>query len=65
MNDKFPLVAPAVIYDVKTETYHLYGVDNGIKHYTSKTAKNDWVLVGVITAPADKAPWHVDVKWVG
>ncbi|MGB9040562.1 MAG: hypothetical protein WCC23_18915 [Acinetobacter calcoaceticus] len=65
MNDKFPLVAPAIIYDVKTETYHLYGVDNGIRHYTSKTAKNDWVLVGVIAAPADKAPWHVDVKFVG
>lgn len=65
LNDKFPLVAPAVIYDAKTETYHLYGVDNGIRHYTSKTAKNDWVFVGIITAPADKAPWHVDVKWVG
>lgn len=65
LNDKFPLVAPAIIYDAKTETYHLYGVDNGIRHYTSKTAKNDWVFVGVITAPADKAPWHVDIKWVG
>ncbi|MBJ9442947.1 hypothetical protein I5555_10890 [Acinetobacter baumannii] len=65
LNDKFPLVAPAVIYDAKTETYHLYGVDNGIRHYTSKTAKNDWNFVGVIPAPADKAPWHVDVKFIG
>ncbi|HCT9572520.1 TPA: hypothetical protein OUC69_002881, partial [Acinetobacter baumannii] len=65
LNDKFPLVAPAVIYDAKTETYHLYGVDNGIRHYTSKTAKNDWQFVGIIPAPADKAPWHVDVKFIG
>lgn len=65
LNDKFPLAAPAIIYDVRTETYHLYGVDNGIKHYTSKTAQNDWKFVGVIPAPADKVPWHVDIKFIG
>lgn len=65
LNDKFPLLAPAILFDAKTETYHLYGVTNGIKHYTSKTLKNDWVLVGDISFPADKSPWHVDIKWVG
>ncbi|WP_174492706.1 hypothetical protein [Acinetobacter sp. Marseille-Q1623] len=65
LNDKFALVAPAVIFDAKTETYHLYGVGGGIQHYTSKTGKNDWVFVNSITTPAQYTPWHLDIKQVG
>ena len=66
LNDKFALLSPAVIFDAKTETYHLYGVGTGaIEHYTSRTAKNDWTHVGTINAPVYDRPWHVDIKQVG
>lgn len=65
------LMSPAVIYDVKTETYHLYaaGASNGsaygLIHLTSKTLKNDWEVVGLITPPANSSVWHIDVKIIG
>lgn len=65
------LMSPAVIYDVRTETYHMYAVGRsngsayGLIHLTSKTLKNDWEVVGLITPPSDSSVWHVDVKIIG
>ena len=65
------LMSPAVIYDAKTETYHMYAVGRsngsayGLIHLTSKTLKNDWALVGLITPPSGSSVWHVDVKIIG
>ena len=70
-NQSGTLKSPAVIYDVKTETYHLYAVGQsngsayGLIHLTSKTLKNDWEVVGLITPPSGSSVWHVDVKIIG
>lgn len=70
-NQAGTVMSPAVIYDVNTETYHMYAVGRsngsayGLLHMTSKTLKNDWSLVGLITPPLDSSVWHVDVKIIG
>lgn len=65
-------MSPAVLFDAKTETYHMYGVAYSadgtkrvIRHLSSKTCKNDWVEIGDILSPAGTAIWHVDLKHVG
>lgn len=70
-NQTGTVMSPAVIYDVKTETYHMYAVGRsngsayGLIHLTSKTLNNDWDLVGLVTPPLDSSVWHVDVKIIG
>lgn len=65
-------MSPAVLFDAKTETYHMYGVAYSadgtkrvIRHLSSKTCKNDWVEIGDIPSPVGTAIWHVDLKHVG
>lgn len=70
-NQTGTVMSPAVIYDVNTETYHMYAVGRsngsayGLIHLTSKTLNNDWDLVGLVTPPLDSSVWHVDVKIIG
>ena len=64
-------LAPAVIFDAKTELYHLYVIGNtngntsGLQHFTSKTLNNNWQFVGTCTTPTTDSPWHADLKIVG
>ena len=65
------IVSPVFLFDVKTDTWHLYAPSgsralNSIRHFTSKTLKNDWTLQGTITdLPVGSQAWHLDGKFIG
>lgn len=60
------IVSQAIHYDVKTETYHMYGINQAkIRHFTTKDWRTDWVQQADIATPVDDTPWHVDIRAVG
>jgi len=65
------IVSPVFLFDVKNDTWHLYAPSgsralNSIRHFTSKTLKNDWMLQGTITdLPVGSQAWHLDGKFIG
>ncbi|MDC5603679.1 hypothetical protein OFM92_12195, partial [Acinetobacter baumannii] len=64
-------LSPSILFDAKTETYHMYFVGNaegknfGLQHFTSQTLKNDWQYINTIPTPNDTSIWHIDCKNVG
>lgn len=60
------ILAPCLFFDVKSETYHMYGVNQStIRHFTTKNWRGDWVQQADVTTPVGDAPWHADLKLVG
>lgn len=60
------ILAPCLFFDVKTETYHMYGVNQSkIRHFTTKNWRGGWVQQDDVITPAGDAPWHADLKLVG
>ncbi|WP_457970647.1 hypothetical protein [Acinetobacter calcoaceticus] len=60
------IVAQAIFFDAKTETYHMYGVNQSkIRHFTSKNWRSGWVQQPDVVTPVSDTPWHADIKLVG